>query len=57
MQNITGNVNDDILHNKALLRMVKMRGGLKGLGWGGSLAVLLSMYDISHQGLSLKNSS
>ncbi|KAF4634145.1 hypothetical protein G7Y89_g3961 [Cudoniella acicularis] len=43
--NITGNVDDDIMHRKATQKMVKMRGGLKNLGWDGALAMLLSIGD------------
>ncbi len=44
MQNITSNIEDDIVHKKALRRMVEMRGGLESLGWEeGALAMLVSM--------------
>jgi hypothetical protein len=43
MQNITGQVDEDYVHRKAMQKMVQMRGGLQELGWEGALAMLLSM--------------
>jgi hypothetical protein len=43
MKNITGNVEGDQIHWKAIQKMLKTRGGLQALGWNGALELLLSM--------------
>jgi len=41
-QNVTGNADEDLVHNKVMAKMISQRGGLENLGWNGTLAWLLS---------------
>lgn len=46
-QGVNGNCKDLRIHMDALAEMVKMRGGLQGLGWSGVLHMFISWLVLS----------